>query len=128
MLQGALMMAEPGSVEMAYAHANRAAALMKVEYYQEAIMDCEIAIKYEHPDQFKNYERICQCNLNLKDKENLKKTLKRLESLSKKKPDKYKIDSVAKFKMSLKDLEVNGDEKKKVEEGLEEIPKDTIKM
>jgi hypothetical protein len=45
--------------ELAYAHANRSAALIKLGFSSVARDDCKEALKLEHPDPFKIYERLC---------------------------------------------------------------------
>jgi hypothetical protein len=45
--------------DFAFCHGNRAAALMKIGFNEVARHDCELAIKFEHPDPFKIYERLC---------------------------------------------------------------------
>lgn len=46
-------------LDFAFCHGNRAAALMKIGFYDVARDDCEQAIRFQHPDQFKIYERLC---------------------------------------------------------------------
>lgn len=78
---GAIMSAPCGSVELALAHANRAAALKRLKFYDEALLDCNLALEYKHPDPYKLIERKCLCSSLLKSKDKMTESLNQLEEI-----------------------------------------------
>jgi hypothetical protein len=123
---GALMSSENASVEMAYAHSNRAAALMKMEFFKEALLDTEMAIKFNHPDLFKMYERMCESSFKLSSKEKLDQNLKKLEAFCATKPNKSRNDVIQKYRKYLELLK-NVPERSQIGETSVD-PKDTVKL
>lgn len=88
--------------DFAFCHGNRAAALMKIGFNQVAKHDCEQAIKFQHPDPFKIYERLCSLsNDSLSD---MRKNLAGLEKHLKK-ASKQSLDTVQQYKTRLKAME-----------------------
>lgn len=89
-------------VTLAFAFANRAAALMKLGFIKVALMDCQMAIQYHHPDPFKVYERMCALSNDSLD--GMKKYLNCLEKHLDKKSKKSR-DIVQQYKKRLKAME-----------------------
>lgn len=88
--------------DLSYAHGNRAAALMKLGFNLVARNDCEEAIKLEHPDPFKIYERLCSLsNGSVKD---MRKNVAGLEKYLKK-SSKQSKEILQKYKTRLKAME-----------------------
>lgn len=88
--------------DLSYAHGNRAAALMKLGFHLVARNDCEEAIKLEHPDPFKIYERLCSLsNGSVKD---MRKNVAGLEKYLKK-SSKQSKEILQKYKTRLKAME-----------------------
>lgn len=89
-------------VDFAYCHGNRSAVLMKMGYYEVAKDDCEQAIKFQHPDQFKIYERLCSLsNGSITD---MRKYLTGLEK-SVKKETKQAKEIIQQYRTRLKSME-----------------------
>lgn len=88
--------------DFAFCHGNRAAALMKIGFNQVARYDCEQAIKFEHPDPFKIYERLC--SLSNDSVEKMRKNLAGLEK-NLKKSSKQSREIVQQYKTRLKAME-----------------------
>lgn len=88
--------------DFAFCHGNRAAALMKIGFNRTARHDCEQAIKYEHPDPFKIYERLC--SLSNDSVEEMRKNLAGLEK-NLKKSSKQSREIVQQYKTRLKAME-----------------------
>ncbi|XP_055380789.1 SET and MYND domain-containing protein 4-like [Condylostylus longicornis] len=87
------------SNSIAIAHANRAAALIKLEYFQEAYDDCEAAIQSRYPRENikKVYFRQSFCAVKLKDVQKIENVIDNLYKLSnsediEKKINQLKID------------------------------------
>lgn len=81
--------------DLAYAHGNRAAALIKIGFNHVARNDCEEALALDHPDKFKIYERMSSLsNHSLghmrKNVAGLEKNLKKSSKQSKEILQKYK--------------------------------------
>lgn len=90
------------SGDFAFCHGNRAAALMKIGFNQVAKFDCEQAIKFQHPDPFKIYERLC--SLSNDSLEDMRKNLVGLEKHLKK-ASKQSREVVQQYKTRLKAME-----------------------
>lgn len=89
-------------LDFAFCHGNRAAALMKIGFYDVARDDCEQAIKFQHPDQFKIYERLCSLsNGSIAD---MRKYLSGLEK-SVKKETKQAKEIIQQYRTRLKAME-----------------------
>jgi hypothetical protein len=88
--------------DFAFCHGNRAAALMKIGFNQVARHDCEQAIKFEHPDPFKIYERLCSLSNNSCTE--MRKNLTGLER-NLKKSSKQSREIVQQYKIRLKAME-----------------------
>lgn len=88
--------------DKSFCHGNRAAALMKIGFNQVARYDCEQAIKFQHPDPFKIYERLCSLS-----NESIDEMRKNLAGLEKhlKKASKQSRDIVQQYKIRLKAME-----------------------
>lgn len=86
--------------DFAFCHGNRAAALMKIGFNEVARHDCEQAIKFQHPDKFKIYERLC--SLSNESVEDMRKNLAGLEKHLKKKQSK---EIVQQYRVRLKAME-----------------------
>lgn len=69
-------------LDLALSHANRAASLLRIGFNKVARDDCDQAIKYNHPDLFKIYER--KCSLSNKSIDEMKKNLAGMEKHMKK--------------------------------------------
>lgn len=123
---GSLMSSENGSLEMAFAHSNRAAALMKMEFFEEALLDTEMAIKFNHTDLFKMYERKCECSFKISSKEKLRDNLKDLEAFCAAKPNKQRNDAVLKYRNYLDLLNKVPERSGGIEKPAD--PKDSVKL
>lgn len=88
--------------DFAFCHGNRAAALMKIGFNEVARHDCEQAIKFQHPDKFKIYERLC--SLSNESVEEMRKNLAGLEKHLKK-ASKQSKEIVQQYKIRLKAME-----------------------
>lgn len=88
--------------DFAFCHGNRAAALMKIGFNQVARDDCEQAIRFQHPDQFKIYERLCSLSNDSVDE--MRKNLIGLEKHLKK-ATKQSREIVQQYKTRLKAME-----------------------
>lgn len=88
--------------DFAFCHGNRAAALIKIGFNEVARHDCEQAIKFQHPDKFKIYERLC--SLSNDSVEEMRKNLSGLEKHLKKASRQSK-DIVQQYKIRLKAME-----------------------
>jgi hypothetical protein len=101
--------------DLAFAHGNRAAALIKLGFYTVATDDCLEAIKLEHPDKFKIYERLC--SLSLSNVKNMRKNVSGLEKYLKK-GSKQSKEIVQKYKTRLKAMEkeIHVDQEKNIKE------------
>lgn len=88
--------------DFAFCHGNRAAALMKIGFNEVARHDCEQAIKFNHADKFKIYERLCALS-----NESVIEMRKNLAGLEKhlKKASKQSREIVQQYKMRLKAME-----------------------
>jgi hypothetical protein len=89
-------------LDFAFCHGNRAAALMKIGFYDVAKDDCEEAIKFKHPDQFKIYERLC--SLSNDSVIDMRRNLAGLEK-SMKKETKQSKEIVQQYRTRLKQME-----------------------
>lgn len=89
--------------DFAFCHGNRAAALMKIGFNQVARHDCEQAIRFQHPDPFKIYERLC--SLSNDSLEEMRKNLAGLEKHLLKKSSKQSREIVQQYKTRLKAME-----------------------
>lgn len=123
---------ETNSDDLAYAHGNRAAALMKIGFNQVARNDCEEALALNHPDKFKIYERLCSLsNASLtqmrKNVAGLEKNLKKSSKQSKEILQKYKtrlkameketyVDNGEEEPLSLNKLSLDSDPEIKVKQ------------
>ena len=88
--------------DFAFCHGNRAAALMKIGFNEVARNDCHQALKFQHPDQFKIYERLCSLsNDSLQD---MRKNIAGLEKHLKK-ASKQSREIVQQYKIRLKAME-----------------------
>ncbi|KAG5674854.1 hypothetical protein PVAND_004799 [Polypedilum vanderplanki] len=88
--------------DLAFAHGNRAAALMRLGFNKVARNDCEEAIRLEHPDPFKIYERMCSLsNGCIRD---MRKNVAELEKFCKK-GSKQSKEILFKYKTRLKAME-----------------------
>lgn len=88
--------------DFAFCHGNRAAALMKIGFNKVARHDCEQAIKFEHPDPFKIYERLC--SLSQKSVVDMRRNLAGLEKHLKK-SSKQSKEILQQYKTRLKAME-----------------------
>ncbi|CRL00934.1 CLUMA_CG014458, isoform A [Clunio marinus] len=88
--------------DFAFCHGNRAAALMKIGFNQVAMNDCYQALKYQHPDPFKIYERLCSLSHN--SLEEMRKNLAGLEKHLKK-SSKQSREIIQHYKIRLKAME-----------------------
>lgn len=86
----------------AFCHGNRAVTLMKIGFNEVARHDCEQAIKFQHPDKFKIYERLC--SLSNESVEEMRKNLAGLEKHLKK-ASKQSKEIVQQYKIRLKAME-----------------------
>lgn len=88
--------------DFAFCHGNRAAALMKIGFNEVARHDCEQAIKFQHPDKFKIYERLCSLS-----NDSVVEMRKNLSGLEKhlKKASKQSKEIVQQYKIRLKAME-----------------------
>ncbi|KAJ6603167.1 SET and MYND domain-containing protein 4, partial [Pseudolycoriella hygida] len=79
----AIFAAPKGNEVLGMAHANRAAALMKLEYYKEAHSDCKCARLTNYPKSklFKVLYRQACCSIQLEDLKQLEKDLKEIDNL-----------------------------------------------
>lgn len=102
--------------DFAFCHGNRAAALMKIGFNRTARHDCEQAIKFEHPDPFKIYERLCSLSNDSVDE--MRKNLTGLEK-NLKKSSKQSREIVQQYKTRLKAME----KEKYVDDELPDIDK-----
>lgn len=90
------------TTDLAFAHGNRAAVLMRLGFNTVARNDCEEAIKLNHPDPFKIYERMCSLsNGCIKD---MRKNVAELEKYVKK-GSKQSKEILQKYKTRLKAME-----------------------
>lgn len=89
--------------DFSFCHGNRAAALMKIGFNQVARYDCEQAIKFQHPDPFKIYERLC--SLSNDSVEEMRKNLAGLEKHLIKKASKQSREIVQQYKIRLRAME-----------------------
>lgn len=88
--------------DFAFCHGNRAAALMKIGFNEVARHDCQQAIKFQHPDPFKIYERLCSLSNN--SVEDMRKNLSGLEKHLKK-SSKQSREIVQQYKTRLRAME-----------------------
>lgn len=88
--------------DFAFCHGNRAAALMKIGFNQVARDDCEQAIRFAHPDQFKIYERLCSLSNN--SVEEMRRNLAGLEKHLKK-ASKQSREIVQQYRTRFKAME-----------------------
>jgi hypothetical protein len=88
--------------DFAFCHGNRSAALMKIGFNKVARYDCEQAIRFQHPDPFKIYERLC--SLSNDSLEEMRKNLAGLEKHLKK-SSKQSREIVQQYKTRLKAME-----------------------
>ena len=101
--------------DFAFCHGNRAAALMKIGFNKVARHDCEQAIKFEHPDPFKIFERLC--SLSQKNVEEMRRNLTGLEKHLKK-SSKQSKEILQQYRTRLKAME-----KEKYVDDLQEVEK-----
>ncbi len=90
------------SLDLSYAHGNRAAALMKLGFNEVARNDCEEALLLGHPDPFKIYERLC--SLSNGSISSMRRNLSGLEKHLKK-SSKQSKEIIQKYKTRLKAME-----------------------
>lgn len=88
--------------DFSFCYGNRAAALMKIGFNHVARHDCEQAIKFQHPDPFKIYERLCSLSNN--SVQEMRKNLAGLEKHLKK-ASKQSREIVQQYKTRLKAME-----------------------
>jgi hypothetical protein len=88
-------------LDMALSHANRAASLLRIGFNKVARDDCDQAIKYNHPDLFKIYERKCSLSKSVDEmKKNLAGMIKHL-----KKDSKQARETVQQYRTRLKHMQ-----------------------
>lgn len=105
--------------DFAFCHGNRAAALIRIGFLEVARNDCLQAIRFQHPDKFKIYERLCL--LSNDSVQEMRKNLAGLEKHLLKKASKQSREIVQQYKIRLKAMEK--------EKYVEELPDvDKIKL